>query len=77
MNITKLRINSNGAMPMIAAFPYALALTGDADAGGGFTYNPHEQLPKFTASGNFSTCRVDDSVRPLFGRWKSDTQKDD
>jgi hypothetical protein len=77
MKVTKLSINSGGAMPFIAAFPYALAFTGDADGGGGFTYNPHEQLPKFSASGNFSTCREDESVNPLFGRSKSDTKKDD
>lgn len=73
----KLNLSSDAAMPLIAALPYALAFDGGADIGRGFAYNPGSQLSEFSASRDFSTCREDESVNPLFGRSKSDTKKDD
>ncbi|HVT29798.1 MAG TPA: hypothetical protein VHE81_17400 [Lacipirellulaceae bacterium] len=76
MTIRKLIVNTRGAMPVIAALPYALAFSGDTGGGGGFAYNPNSQLSEFSASRDFSTCREDESVSSFF-KTKSDTQKDD
>ena len=77
MLATKLSLRSDAPMPLIAALPYALALTGDADTGQGFAYNPHSQLSEFSASRDFSTCREDESVGGFLSKSRSDTKKDD
>jgi hypothetical protein len=76
MNIRKLTLRNDAAMPLIAALPYAMAVTAIGE-GAGFTYDPTSQLSAFSASKNYSTCREDESVRKFFGPSKSDTQKDD
>lgn len=74
MNATKLAIKTDAAIPLIAALPFALALS-SAETGASFNYNPVTQVTTFRSGRNFSTCREDDSVG-----WfpsKSDTKKDD
>ncbi len=77
MNAKKLNIRTDAAIPLIAALPFALATSG-SEMGTSFTstYNPATQLATFQ-NGRGSICREDESVNPLFGRSKSDTQKDD
>ncbi len=76
MNVTKLTITRSTAMPLIAALPYRVVLDGP-DHDSALTYNPETQLSVFAGHRDFSTCRVDESVNPIFGKSKSDTQKDD
>jgi hypothetical protein len=75
MNATKLAIKTDAAIPLIAALPFALAISG-AETGASFNYNPATQLATFRSGRDFSTCREDDSAGGLFST-KSDTQKDD
>ena len=74
MQATKLHIKTDAAIPLIAALPFALAISG-AESGASFNYNPGTQLATFRGGRNFSTCREDDSVGWLPS--KSDTKKDD
>jgi hypothetical protein len=74
MNIERLRVNTNAAIPLMAALPYGIAL--DQPEISGVQYDPQTQLTVF-AGRNFSTCRQDESVNPIFGASKADTQKDD
>jgi len=76
MNATKLHIKTDAAIPLIAALPFALATSG-AETGASFNYNPATQLATVRSGRGFSTCREDESVNPLFGASKADTQKDD
>lgn len=76
MNIKKMNIVTDAAIPLIAALPFALATSG-AEMGASFNYNPATQLASFRNGRGFSTCREDESVRPFFGPSKADTQKDD
>ena len=76
MEVTKLTLTSNAVMPLIAALPYRVVLD-DPDVENTVTYNPEAQISVFAGRRDFSTCREDESVNPLFGRSKSDTKKDD
>jgi hypothetical protein len=77
MNATKLAIKTDAAIPLIAALPFALA-TGGVEMGASFTstYNPATQLATFRGGRDFSTCREDESVSPIWNS-RSDTKKDD
>lgn len=74
MNAERLAIATNAVIPLMAALPYAIA-TDEADETG-IQYDPETQLTVY-AGRNFSTSRYDESVNPLFGKSRSDTQKDD
>jgi hypothetical protein len=74
MNIERVSIKSDAAIPLMAALPYRVTLSPLPTAD--IAYDPAAQLTRFTA-GNYSTCREDESVNPIFGRSKADTQKDD
>lgn len=76
MNVAKLTLTSEAAMPLIAALPYRVVVDGPCEENT-VTYNPETQFSVFAGGRDFSTCRVDESVNPLFGKSKSDTQKDD
>jgi hypothetical protein len=76
MKIVKLARTSGAAMPLIAALPYRVVLD-SPDGFAPFTYDPETQLSVFAGGRDFSTCREDESVYPLFGKSKSDTKKDD
>jgi hypothetical protein len=76
MTATKLHIKSDAAIPLIARLPYAVAIS-DCQGEASFDYNPGSQLTVFAGGRDFSTCREDESVNPLFGRSKADTKKDD
>jgi hypothetical protein len=76
MEVTKLMLHSNATMPLIAALPYRVVLD-DPDVESAFTYNPETQISVFAGRRDFSICREDESVNPLFGKSKSDTKKDD
>jgi hypothetical protein len=76
MNVAKLALTSNAAMPLIAALPYRVVVDGPCEENP-VTYDPETQISVFAGRRDFSTCRVDESVNPLFGRSQSDTQKDD
>jgi len=74
MNATKLAIKTDAAIPLIAALPFALAISG-VETGASFNYNPGTQLAVFRGGRDFSTCREDESVGIFNSR--SDTKKDD
>ena len=74
--VTKLTHPSHAAMPLIAALAYRVVLDGP-DVESSVQYNPETQLTVFAGRRDFSTCREDESVNPLFGKSKSDTKKDD
>lgn len=74
MQVERLAINTNAVIPLMAALPYAI--TADEPDETGIQYDPGTQLTIY-AGRNFSTCRYDESVTPLFGKSRSDTQKDD
>jgi hypothetical protein len=74
MNVERLRVHTNGAIPLMASLPYAIAMTQDEESGG--HYDPETQLTVFAGHGG-STCRYDESVGGLFSKSRSDTQKDD
>jgi len=76
MEVTKLTLTSQAAMPLIAAIPYRVVLDGP-DVENPVTYNPETQISVFAGRRDFSTCREDESVNPFFGKSKSDTKKDD
>jgi hypothetical protein len=75
MNATKLAIKTDAAIPLIAALPFALAISG-VETGTSFNYNPGTQLATFRGGRDFSTCREDESVSPIWNS-RSDTKKDD
>lgn len=74
MNIERLKVNTNAVIPLMAALPYGIAV--DEPEESDAQYDPSTQLTIY-AGRNFSTCREDESVNPLFGRSKADTKKDD
>jgi hypothetical protein len=76
MEVTKLMLPSNAAMPLIAALPYRVVLDGP-DVESPFTYNPETQISVFASRRDYSTCREDESVGGFFAKSKSDTKKDD
>ena len=76
MNVAKLTLTSNAAMPLIAALPYAVVVDGP-EAEQPFTYDPATQLTRFAGRRDFSTCREDESVWGVFKPSRSDTKKDD
>ena len=76
MNVAKITLTSKAAMPLIAALPYRVVVDDPCEENS-ITYNPETQVSVFAGGRNFSTCREDESVNPLFGKSKSDTQKDD
>ena len=73
MNIERLQIHTSAAIPLIAAFPYAVV----PDASEPFEgrYDPISQLTIF-AGRDFSTCKSEGSAGTIF-KPKSDTKKDD
>ena len=73
MNIQKLSVKTDAAIPLMAALPYGVAM--DPPPESGIEYDPETQLTHF-ASRDFSTCRYDESAGGLF-QSKSDTKKDD
>ena len=75
MEITKLMLPSNAAMPLIAALPYRVVLDGP-DVENPFTYNPETQISVFASRRDYSICRDDESAGCFFES-KSDTKKDD
>ena len=76
MEVTKLTLTSQAAMPLIAALPYRVVLDGP-DVENPVTYNPETQISVFAGRRDYSTCREDESICPFFGKSKSDTKKDD
>ncbi len=76
MHVLKLNLKTEGAMPLIAALPYAVAIDNESQDAG-FAYNPRSQLATFAASRDFSTSREDESIWGLFSKSRSDTKKDD
>lgn len=75
MQATKLHIKTDAAIPLIAALPFALAISG-AETGASFNYNPATQLATFRGGRDWSTSREDESVSSFF-QTRSDTKKDD
>ncbi|OGA67696.1 MAG: hypothetical protein A3G81_11185 [Betaproteobacteria bacterium RIFCSPLOWO2_12_FULL_65_14] len=73
MNIQKLSVKTDAAIPLIAALPYRVEMDRPEDAR--IEYDPETQLTVY-AGRNFSTCRCDESAGGFF-QSKSDTQKDD
>lgn len=74
MHAERMEINTNAVIPFMAALPYAI--TADEPDETGIQYDPGTQRTIY-AGRNFSTCRYEESVNPLFGKSRSDTQKDD
>jgi hypothetical protein len=74
MHVERLHVHTSGAIPLMAALPYRISVVQPEATG--FEYNPNTQLTVFAGRG-FSTCREDESINPIFGKSKSDTQKDD
>ena len=75
MNATKIAIKTDAAIPLIAALPFALSIS-SAETGTSSNYNPGTQLATFRGGRDFSTCREDESVSPIWNS-RSDTKKDD
>lgn len=73
MNIEKLSIRTDAAIPLMAALPYRIAMDRPTEAR--IEYDPEIQLTRF-AGRDFSTCRCEESAGGLFSS-KSDTKKDD
>jgi hypothetical protein len=73
MNIERLKISTNAAIPLMAALPYGIAV--DRPEGESVRYDPETQLTIF-AGRNFSTCRNEESAGGIF-QSKADTSKDD
>ena len=76
MRVEKLMLTGPQVIPLIAALPYAIKAE-RAECESAFTYDPATQLTQFARSRDYSTCRYEESVNPLFGKSRSDTQKDD
>ena len=76
MEATKQCIRTDAAIPLIAALPFAITM-GSEETEVAVDYDPVSQLATFKGGRDFSTCRVEGSVRPLLGQWKADTKKDD
>ena len=74
MHAQRMVINTEAVIPLMAALPYAITL--DEPDEQGIDYDPRSQLTVYAGRG-FSTSRYDESVNPLFGKSRSDTQKDD
>ncbi len=74
MDAIRMAINTHAVIPLMAALPYAI--TADDPDEGPVLYDPDAQRTVF-AGRNFSTSRYDESVNPIFGKSRSDTQKDD
>lgn len=76
MTIEKRLIRDSKVLPVIAALPYLItALREETESV--YSYDPSTQLTMFAGGRNYSTCRYDESVNPIFGKSRSDTQKDD
>lgn len=73
MNITKMSVNTDAVIPLIAALPYGVVL--DAPDEARIEYDPMAQLTRY-AGRDFSTSRYDESAGGIFSS-KSDTKKDD
>ncbi len=76
MRVRKLNIPPNGALPFIAALPYAIDVEDNTTSDGSAEYDPLRQLTVFAGRRDVSTCRSDESAGGLFSS-KSDTHKDD
>jgi hypothetical protein len=76
MMVEKLLLTEPKVIPLIAALPYAIQAE-RFECESAFTYDPTTQLTQFAGSRDYSTCRYEESVNPLFGKSRSDTQKDD
>lgn len=75
MVVEKRIIADARVIPLIAALPYAIRAD-RSESETAFAYDPASQLTTF-ASRRYSTCRHEESVNPLFGKSRSDTQQDD
>jgi hypothetical protein len=75
VQVNKRIIETDAVIPLMAALPYAIAIT-DPETENPFTYNPETQLTRFAGRRDYCTCRVDESAGGFFSS-KSDTKKDD
>lgn len=73
MDVTKLVVRTDAAMPLIAALPYGVTVDSVPDFR--IEYDAGTQLTRY-AGRDFSTCREDESAGGWF-QSKSDTKKDD
>jgi len=76
MRVTKLRVETASAIPLIAALPYGIMIEPSDALDAGFAYDPTTQTTRMSGRRDFSTCREDESAGGLF-QSKSDTKKDD
>lgn len=74
MHAERLAVSTNAVIPLMAALPYAI--TADEPDENDINYDPLTQLTVYAGRG-YSTSRYDESVNPIFGKSRSDTQKDD
>ena len=75
MNATKITLRTDAAIPLIAALPFRVAMSG-LEGVAAMDYNPSTQLTMFMGGRDFSTSREDESAGGFFSS-KSDTKKDD
>lgn len=75
MQIEKLLLQEPRVIPVIAALPYRIVAGGEMDDAA-FTYDARSQTTLIAGSSG-SWSRYEESVSPLFGKSRSDTQKDD
>lgn len=76
MLVEKFVITEPWVIPVIAALPYAVRADRD-ELETSFAYDAVSQLSRFAGGRNYSTCQYEESVNPLFGKSRRDTQKDD
>jgi hypothetical protein len=75
VQVTKRIIETEAVIPVMAALPYAIAIS-DPEMENPFNYNPQTQLTRFAGRRDYCTCRVYESAGGYFSS-KSDTKKDD
>jgi hypothetical protein len=76
MFVEKIVVTEPRVIPLIAALPYAVRADRD-ELETSSSYDANSQLSRFAGGRNYSICRYEESVNPLFGKSRSDTQKDD
>jgi hypothetical protein len=75
MEVRKCQLVGSALIPLVAALPYEIRATRE-ERESTFDYDASSQTTLFAGRGH-STCRYDESVNPIFGKSRSDTQKDD
>ena len=78
MNISKSINNQTAVVPLLAALPFSIEVGKTEAQPEAFHYSPMDQRTVYQMGNrDYSTCRMDESINPIFGKSKTDTRKDD